>query len=165
MQGSDVTKQVKWRCLHYFRWRKLGRMQGKREGPSHSKQDGGCFSVFRTSRSRSFVFKHTFSLFLLLTDKTRTAVKVIYLLISVQFIVSMHSERRYSLVFTSVSSSRRCWSLDLVRMCLFVMSIFTPLFFVSFFFHLAFPWVFFFPCFGLRLEITVPVGWALNTNN
>ena len=28
----------------------------------------------------------------------------------------MHSEWRYSLVFTSVSSSRWCWSLDLVRM-------------------------------------------------
>ena len=52
----------------------------------------------------------------------------------------------YSLVFTSVSSSRRCWSLNLVRMCLFVLSIFTPPFFVGFFFffffHLAFPWVF-----------------------
>ena len=45
-----------------------------------------CFSGFRTSRSRSFVFMQIFSLFLLLTDKTRTAVKVIYLLISVQFI-------------------------------------------------------------------------------
>ena len=30
-----------------------------------------CFSVFRTSRSRSFVFMQTFTLFLLLTDKTR----------------------------------------------------------------------------------------------
>ena len=56
--------------------RKLGRMQGGREGPLHSKQDGGC--VFRTSRSPSFVSMQTF---LLLTDKTRTAVKVIYLLI------------------------------------------------------------------------------------
>ena len=48
-----------------------------------------CFSGFRTSRSPSFVFMQTFSLFLLLEDKTRTAVKVIYLLIkkiSVQFI-------------------------------------------------------------------------------
>ena len=45
-----------------------------------------CFSGFRTSRSPSFVFMQTFSLFLLLADKTRTAVKVIYLLISVQFI-------------------------------------------------------------------------------
>ena len=45
-----------------------------------------CFSVSHTSRSWSFVFKQTFSLFLMLTDKTRTAVKVIYLLISVQFI-------------------------------------------------------------------------------
>ena len=48
-----------------------------------------CFSGFRTSRSPSFVFMQTFSLFLLLTDKTRTAAKVIYLLIkknSVQFI-------------------------------------------------------------------------------
>ena len=43
---------------------------------------------------------------------------------------------RYSLVFTSVSGSRRCWSLGLVRMCLFVMSIFTPPFVVVF-------WVFF----------------------
>ena len=32
-----------------------------------------CFSIFRTSRSQSFVFKQTFSLFLLLTDKTRRA--------------------------------------------------------------------------------------------
>ena len=45
-----------------------------------------CFPIFRTSRSRSFVFMQTFSLFLLLTDKTRTAIKVIYLLISEQFI-------------------------------------------------------------------------------
>ena len=43
-----------------------------------------CFSVFRTSRSRSFVFMQTF--FLLLTDKIRAAVKVISLLIWVQFI-------------------------------------------------------------------------------
>ena len=42
----------------------------------------------------------------------------------------MHSEWQYSLVFTSVSSIRRCWSLDRVRMCLFVMSIFTPPFVV-----------------------------------
>ena len=39
------------------------------------------FSGFRTSPSRSFVFMQTFSVFLLLTDKTRTAVKVIYVLI------------------------------------------------------------------------------------
>ena len=49
-----------------------------------------CFSGFRTSRSPSFVFMKTFSLFFffffLLTDRTRTAVKMIYLLISVQFI-------------------------------------------------------------------------------
>ena len=41
----------------------------------------------------------TFSLFRLLTDKTCKAVKMIYLLISVQFIFSMHSEWQYSLVF------------------------------------------------------------------
>ena len=52
---------------------KLGRMQGGGEGPLHSKQDGGC--VFRTSRSPSFVFMQTFPPFLLLTDKTCTAVK------------------------------------------------------------------------------------------
>ena len=40
-----------------------------------------CFSGFSTSCSPSFVFMQTFSLFLLLTDKTRTAVKAIYLLI------------------------------------------------------------------------------------
>ena len=47
-----------------------------------------CFSGFRTSRSPSFVFMKTFSLFFFffLTDRTRTAGKVIYLLISVQFI-------------------------------------------------------------------------------
>ena len=44
-----------------------------------------CFSGFRTSRSPSFVFMKTFSLFFFF-DRTRTAVKVIYLLISVQFI-------------------------------------------------------------------------------
>ena len=43
-----------------------------------------CFSVFCTSHSGSFVFMQTF--FLLLTNKTRTAVKVICLLISVQFL-------------------------------------------------------------------------------
>ena len=42
-----------------------------------------------------------------------------------------------SFYFSTVSSSRRCWSLDLVRVCLFVMSIFNP----PFFFHIAFPWV------------------------
>ena len=121
--------------------RKLGRMQGGREGPLHSKQDGGC--VFRTSRSPSFVFKQTFPPFLLLTDKTRTAVKVIYLLIKKIFsavFFSMHSEWRYSLLFTSVSSSRRCWSLDLAGVCLFVMSSYIPPFFVVVFFsYLAFP--------------------------
>ena len=64
--------------------RKLGRMQGGGEGPLHSKQDGGC--VFRTSRSPSFVFMQTFPPFLLLTDETRTDVKVIYLLIKKNFI-------------------------------------------------------------------------------
>ena len=87
MQGSDVTTQVEVALPTLLPVRKLGRMQGGWEGPLHSKQDGGC--VFRTSCSHSFVFIQTFSLFLLLTDKTCTAVKVIYLLIkknSVQFI-------------------------------------------------------------------------------
>ena len=66
-------------------------------------------------------------------DKTRRAVRVIYLLISVQFTFSMHSEL-YSSAFTSVNNSRRCWSLDLVRTRLFVMSIFTLTFFVVLFF-------------------------------
>ena len=79
MQGSDVTTQVEVALPTLLPVRKLGRMQGGREGPLHSKQDGGC--VFRTSRSPSFVFMQTFPPFLLLTDKTRTAVKVIYLLI------------------------------------------------------------------------------------
>ena len=79
MQGSDVTTQVEVALPTLLPVRKLGRMQGGQEGPLHSKQDGGC--VFRTSRSPSFVFVQTFSPFLLLTDKTRTAVKVIYLLI------------------------------------------------------------------------------------
>ena len=114
-----------------------------------------CFSGFRTSRSPSFVFMQTFSLFLLLTDKTRTAVKVIYLLIKKKF--SAVYIWRNSLVFTSVSSSRRCWSLDLVRMCLFVMSIFTPPFFVFVcccFFSFSFPIRFFPFCFGLRVMVT-----------
>ena len=78
MQGSDVTAQVEVVLPTLLPVRKLGRMQGGREGPLHSKQDGGC--VFRTSRSPSFIFMPTFPPFLLLTDKTRTAVKVIYLL-------------------------------------------------------------------------------------
>ena len=45
-----------------------------------------CFSGFRTSRLPSFVFMKTFSFFFFfLIDRTRIAVKVIYLLISVQF--------------------------------------------------------------------------------
>ena len=83
MQGSDVTTQVEVALPTLLPVRKLGRMQGGREGPLHSKQDGGC--VFRTSRSPSFVFIQTFPPFLLLTDKTHTAVKVIYLLIKKNF--------------------------------------------------------------------------------
>ena len=55
---------------------------------------------------------------------------------------SMHSEWRYSLVFTSVSSRRRCWSLDLAGVCLFVMSSYTPPFFF-FFFSFSFPMIIF----------------------
>ena len=119
-----------------------------------------CFSGFRTSRSPSFVFMQTFSLFLLLTDKTRTAVKAIYLLIykkknSVQFIFFhiLWMAIFLSFYFSTVSSSRRCWSLDLVRVCLFVMSIFTPPFFVCLFvffllfFSISFPMRVFFPLF------------------
>ena len=83
MQGSDVITQVEVALPTLLPVRKLGRMQGGGEGPLHSKQDGGC--VFRTSRSPSFVFMQTFPSFLLLTDKTRTAVKVIYLLIEKNF--------------------------------------------------------------------------------
>ena len=82
---SDVTTRVKWRCLHYFRFPKLGRMQGRQEGPLHSKQDGGCVFPAFVQVVHHFVFMHNFSLFLLLTDKTRTAVKVIYLLIKKDF--------------------------------------------------------------------------------
>ena len=78
MQGSDVITQVEVALPTLLPVPKLGRMQGGGEGPLHSEQDGGC--VFRTSRSPSFVFMKTFPPFLLLTDKTRTAVKVIYLL-------------------------------------------------------------------------------------
>ena len=74
MQGSDVTTQVEVALPTLLPVRKLGRMQGGEEGPLHSKQDGGC--AFRTSRSPS-KFMKTFPPFLLLTDKTRTAVKVI----------------------------------------------------------------------------------------
>ena len=143
MQGSDVTTQVEVALLTLLPVRKLGRMQGGREGPLHSKQDGGC--VFRTSRSPSFVFMQTFPPFLLLTDKTRTAVKVIYLLIKKIFsavYIFPCTLNGDILVFTSVSSSRRCWSLDLAGVCLFVMSSYTPPFFVVFS-HLAFPWLFF----------------------
>ena len=144
MQGSVVITQVEVALPTLLPVPKLGRMQGGGEGPLHSKQDGGC--VFRTSRSPSFVFMQTFPPFLLLTDKTRTAVKVIYLLIkkivSAFFYFSIHSEWRYSLVFTSVSSSRRCWSLDLAGVCLFVMSSYTPPFFVVFF-SFSFPMIIF----------------------
>ena len=144
MQGSDVTTQVEVSLPTLLPVRKLGRMQGGVEGPLHSKQDGGC--VFRTSCSPSFVFMQTFPPFLLLTDKTRTAVKVIYLLIKKNFqcslYISMHSEWQYSLVFSSVSSSRRCWSLDLAQVCLFVMSSYTPPFFVVFF-SFSFPMIIF----------------------
>ena len=78
-----MTTQVEVALPTLLPVRKLGRMQGGVEGPLHSKQDGGC--VFRTSRSPSFVFMQTFSPFLLLTDKIRTAVKVIYLLIKKNF--------------------------------------------------------------------------------
>ena len=71
-----------------------------------------CFSGFRTSRSPSFVFMQTFSLFLLLTDKTRTAVKMIYLLIkkikiknSVQFIFFNALSMAIFLSFYSVQSA------------------------------------------------------------
>ena len=79
MQGSDVITQVEVALPTLLPVPKLGRMQGGGEGPLHSKQDGGC--VFRTSRSPSFAFMQTFPPFLLLTDKIRTAVKVINLLI------------------------------------------------------------------------------------
>ena len=74
MQGSDVTTQVEVALPTLLPVRKLGRMQSGGEGPLHSKQDGGC-------RSPSFVFMQTFPPFLLLIDKIRTAVKMIYLLI------------------------------------------------------------------------------------
>ena len=90
MQGSDVITQVEVALPTLLPVPKLGQMQGGGEGPLHSKQDGGC--VFRTSHlpfctscSPSFVFMQTFPPFLLLTDKTRTAVKVIYLLIKKNF--------------------------------------------------------------------------------
>ena len=87
-----------------------------------------CFSGFHTSRSPSFVFMQTFSLFLLLTDKTCAAVKVIYLLIkkiSVQFIFfhALWMAIFLSFYFSTVSSSRRCWSLDLFS---FPMKFFFP---------------------------------------
>ena len=37
-----VSQTTEWRCLHYFGFPKLGRMQGGGEGPLHSKQDGRC---------------------------------------------------------------------------------------------------------------------------
>ena len=83
MQGSDVTTHVEVALPTLLPVRKLGRMQGGGEGPQHSKQDGGC--VFRKNRSPSFVFMQTFPTFFFLTDKTLTAVKVIYLLIIKKF--------------------------------------------------------------------------------
>ena len=73
MQGSDVTTQVEVALPTLLPVRKLGRMQGGGEGPLHSKQDGGC--VFRTNRSRSFVFMQTFPPFLLLTEKNTYSCK------------------------------------------------------------------------------------------
>ena len=92
MLGSDVTTRVKWSCLHYFR---RGLLVNARRIASEVERSLAfktrwrmCFSVFRTTCSWSFLLMQTFSLFLLLTGKTHAAVKVIYLLISVQFIFS-----------------------------------------------------------------------------
>ena len=141
MLGSDVTTQVEVALPTLLPVRKLGRMQGGREGPLHSKQDGGC--VFPTSHSPSFVFMQTFPPFLLLTDKTRTAVKVIYLLIKKKFSAvyifpcTLNGDIPYFLLQSAVAD-------DVGHLiCLFVMSSYTPPFFVVFF-SFSFP-LFIFP--------------------
>ena len=136
MQGCDVTKQVKWRYT-LLPVSKVRSNESGVEGPSHSKQDGGCvFPAFVQVVHNHLFSCKLFSLFLLLTDKNTYSCKsdlfANYKNFQCSLYFSMHSEWRYSLVCTSVSSSRRCWSLDLVRMCLFVMSIFTPLCFIFF---------------------------------
>ena len=80
----------------------------------------------------------------------------------------MHSEWRYSLVFTSASSSRRCRSLDLVRMYLFVMSISTPQFFVCLFIVVVFCFCFvlvFWVFFSFGFPMSFFSVWAESDDN
>ena len=79
MLGSDVTTRVKWRCLLLPARNASEREgEGERSGkvPSIQNKMADVFSIFHTTRSRSFVLMQAFSLFCLLTDKSRTAVKV-----------------------------------------------------------------------------------------
>ena len=77
MLGSDVTTRVKWLLpATNASEREMGRRVARR-GPLHSKEDGGCVLLAFVQ----FVHDHLFScklFFLLLTDKTRKAVKAIY---------------------------------------------------------------------------------------
>ena len=119
MLRSDVTKQVKWCCLHYFRRWKLVNAMWKASGADRSlafqRRWRMCFSIFRTTCSRSFVLMQTFSLLILLTDKTRTAIKEIYFLISVHalwmaiFLSVYFSQQQQTMMVT--------WSCSNVPLC------------------------------------------------
>ena len=90
MLGSDVTTRVKWRCPHYFRRGIASEREGEGERigkvPSIQNKMADVFFPSFVQLVHDYLFLCKLFLFLLLTDKTRTAVKVIYLLISVQFI-------------------------------------------------------------------------------
>ena len=119
-----------------------------------------CFSGFHTSRSPSFVFMQTFSLFLLLTDKTCTAVKVIYLLILKKFqcslYFSMHSEWQYSLVFTSVQSAAAD---DVGRLILLEFASLSRAFLLL---HFFFVFVF---SFSFPMRVFPPLFWVESVDN
>ena len=148
MQGSDITTQVEVALPTLLPVRKLGRMQGGREGPLHSKQDGGCFSY----KSFTFICFHAnFSSFSFVDRQKRTAVKVIYLLIKKIFSAvyifpcTLNGDIPYFLLQSAVADDvghlilLECASLSWAVILLH---------FLLFFFSFSFPMIIF-SCFGL----------------
>ena len=70
---SDVTTRVKWRCLHYFRRGELVKARNEVSGADRSlaftRRWRMCSSVFRSTRSRSFVLMRTFFFFFSFVDR------------------------------------------------------------------------------------------------
>ena len=112
MQGSDVTTQVEVALPTLLPVRKLGRMQGGRDG-----------GVFRTSRSICFL--QTFPPFLLLTDKTRTALLIKKIFSAVYIFPCTHGDIPYFLLQSAVAD-------DVGHLILLDMSSYTPPVFFSF---------------------------------